>query len=126
MKLHPLIAAAALLPILPSVGALAAPKCTPIYFARGAWSTTVRGVAQSMDTPDSGACYTLTTGKGQAATLTILTTLPSDDTAFTIPGVVDNRDKYSFTTDAKTYQILVYRTFAREPNQPFAMQVMVK
>ena len=87
---------------------------------------TVRGIAQSMDTPDSGSCYTLTTANGQTATLTIITTSPNDDTAFTIPGVVDNQQNYSFKTEAKTYTIAVYLTFARQPDRPFTMRVTVK
>jgi hypothetical protein len=123
---HILIAATALLPVLTSPSALAAQKCIPIHFAPGAWSATVRGIAQSMDTPDSGSCYTLTTAKGQTATLTIITTSPNDDTAFTIPGVVDNQQNYSFKTEAKSYTIGVYLTFARQPDRPFTMRVTVK
>ncbi|MGA8756775.1 MAG: hypothetical protein WB611_10640 [Stellaceae bacterium] len=126
MTAHILIAATALLPVLTSPAALAAQKCIPIHFARGAWSATVRGIAQSMDTPDSGSCYTLTTAKGETATLTIITTSPDDDTAFTIPGVVDNQQNYSFKTEAKTYTIAVYLTFARQPDRPFTMRVTVK
>ena len=67
----------------------------------------------------------MTTQRGQTATLAIQTHGPNDDTAFTIPDVVDNQDKYTFKTEAKTYQILVYLTFARQPPRPFSMQVTV-
>ena len=123
---HILIAATALLLLLTSPAANAAQKCTPIHFARGAWSATVRGIAQSMDTPNSGSCYSLTTAEGQTATVTIITTSPNDDTAFTIPGVVDNQQNYRFKTEAKTYTIGVSLTFARQPDRPFTMRVTVK
>ncbi len=41
------------------------------------------------------------------------------------PGVIDNQDRYNFRTEAKAYKVLVYRTFAREPDIPFAMRVTV-
>jgi hypothetical protein len=46
--------------------------------------------------------------------------------AFNIEGLVDNRDSYTFKTEAKTYKIEVDRTFARRPDRPFTMQVSVK
>jgi hypothetical protein len=70
--------------------------------------------------------FTLTTGSGQTATLAIQTRGPDDDTAFTIPDVVDNQDHYTFRTEAKTYQIWVYHTFRRSPDLPFTMRVMVR
>jgi hypothetical protein len=67
----------------------------------------------------------LTTRRGQTAALTIVKRSSRDDTAFTILDVIDNRDIYTFTTDARTYKILVYLTFARQPDRPFTMQVSV-
>lgn len=118
--------AAALLPLCASPVARAQQNCTPIHFARGQSSAIVRGVAQSMDTPSSGSCYTLTTRRGQTATIVIVKKSLNDDTAFTIPDVIDNQDKYTFKTTAKTYTIGVYRIFAREPDKPFTMRVTVK
>lgn len=99
--------------------------CTPIHFAPGTSSATIRGVATSMDEGAHSACYTLTTRRGQTAKLRMVHG-PKDDVAFTIVGVVDDRDSYSFKTDAKTYTIGVFRTFAREPDEPFIMLVSVK
>ena len=101
--------------------------CTPIQFAHGASSATVNGIAQSGGDSDAPikACYTLATGKGQTATLKLVHG-PKDDVAFTIHDVVDSHDEYTFKTDAKTYTIDVFRTFAREPDEPFTMQVSVK
>jgi hypothetical protein len=102
-------------------------QCTPIHFALGdialdASTATFRGTARS-DPPF--ACYTLTTGPRQTATVGILQR-SKGDIAFNIEGLVDSRDSYTFKTEAKTYKIDVYRTFARRPDQPFTMQVSVK
>ncbi len=119
------ILAGILLTLFVSNVAHAQDNCTPIRFAPGASSATVRGIARSMDTP-SYTCYTLTTNPGQTATLSIVKQSSKDDTAFTIIDVVDNQDKYTFKTEAKTYKIGVYLTFARQPDRPFTMQVSVK
>ena len=79
-----------------------------------------------MDEGKSSACYTLTTRAGQTASLTILKRSRNDDTAFTIQDVVDNQDKYTFKTEAKTYVIGVGLTFARQPDRGFTMNVSVK
>ncbi len=42
------------------------------------------------------------------------------------PDVVDDRDKYTFKTEAKTYKIMVFLTFARQSGRPFSMQVSVR
>jgi hypothetical protein len=97
-------------------------QCTPIRFALGASTATLHGTARS-DPPF--ACYTLATGPLKTATIRIVQGSKSD-IAFNIEGLVDNRHSYTFKTEAKTYKIEVYRTFARRPDQPFTMQVSVK
>ena len=79
-----------------------------------------------MDEGSSSACYTLATRAGQTARITIVKKARNDDTAFTITDVVDNQDDYAFKTQAKTYTIAVYLTFARQQSRPFTMQVSVK
>jgi hypothetical protein len=96
--------------------------CTPVQFAHGAYSATVKGTARSDEHFD---CFTLATGKGQTATLKLIEG-PKDDAAFTVDGLVDDRDSYTFKTEAKTYTISVFRTFAREPDEPFTLQVSVR
>ena len=98
------------------------PQCAPIRFALGASTATLRGTARS-DPPF--ACYTLATGPRKTTTIRILQGAKSD-MAFNIEGLVENRDSYTFQTEAKTYKIDVYRTFARRPDRPFTMQVSVK
>jgi hypothetical protein len=105
-----------------TVAAHAQQQCTPIRFALGASTATLHGTARS-DPPF--ACYTLATGPLKTATIRIVQGSKSD-IAFNIEGLVDNRDSYTFKTEAKTYKIEVYRTFASRPDQPFTMQVSVK
>jgi hypothetical protein len=111
--------------LIPAV-ADAQENCTPIRFAPGTSSATVRGIARSGDEGNKIACYTLATARGQTATLSIQVRGPKDDTAFTIAGVVDDQNKYTFKTEAKTYEISVYLTFARQADRPFAMDVSVR
>ena len=122
MNRDSIIATTLLLLLLASPVARAQQNCTPIQFPPGKTATTVKGTARN-DPPF--ACYTLTTRADQTASINIVSQSPKDDTAFNIEGLVDNRDKYSFKTQARTYRIDVYLTFARQPPRPFSMQVMV-
>jgi hypothetical protein len=96
-------------------------NCTPIHFATGQSSATVRGSVGSSDEPIP--CYTLATGKGQTATFKFTKT--NGNMAFSIYGLVDDRDSYSFTAEAKTYKFIVFQTLRSTP-APFALMVSVK
>lgn len=98
-----------------------ADNCTAIQFQRGTSGATVAGTAYA----ESMTCFTLEVGAGQTATVKIVES-GGEDTAFNIAGVVDNQADYSFRTAAGTYQIDVYRTFAREAPVPFKMSVEVR
>jgi len=95
-------------------------NCAPIRFARGQSSAIVRGLVGS-DEPFP--CYTLATGKGQTATFKFTKT--NGNMAFSIYGLVDDRDSYSFKTEAKTYKFIVFQTL-RAPPDPYALMVLVK
>jgi hypothetical protein len=95
-------------------------NCTPIHFARGQSSTTLTGTAGS-DEPFP--CYTLTTDPNQTAHLKFTKT--DGNMAFTIDGLVDDRDDFSFRTDAKTYKFIVFQTLKALP-WPYALTVSVK
>jgi hypothetical protein len=84
--------------LLTAYTAHAQQNCTPIHFAPGTSSATIKGTASSMDEGASSACYTLTTRAGQTARLTLVKSSRNDDTAFTITDVVDNQDDYTFKT----------------------------
>ena len=92
----------------------------PIHFARGQSFATVRGAVGS-DEPFP--CYTLDTGKGQTATLKFTKT--NGNMAFSIYGLVDDRDSYSFKTEAKTYKFVVFQNMRATPD-PFALMVSVR
>jgi len=75
--------------------------CKVIQFKTGASSAIVSG---SVD-PDATACFRFSTRKGQIVRVAITST--DRNTMFSIPGVVDARDKYEFKTQKKTYEIVV-------------------
>jgi hypothetical protein len=114
------ILAATLLPGVSAALAQEPTNCMAIHFATGRSSATVRGSVGSTDEPFP--CYTLATGKGQTATLKFTKT--NGNMAFTIYGLVDDQDGYSFKTEAKTYKFIVFQTLRSTPD-PFALQVSV-
>ena len=95
-------------------------NCTPIHFVRGQSSATVKGVVGS-DEPFP--CYALVTGKGQTATFGFTKT--NGNMAFSIYGLVDDRDSYSFKTEANTYKFIVVQNMRALP-EPFALMISVK
>jgi hypothetical protein len=94
-------------------------NCTPIHFARGTSSISLSGRVGS-DEPFP--CYTLATGRGQTATLKFTRT--NGNMAFSIYDVVDDRDAYTFKTEAKTYKFTVFQTLRSTPD-PFTLLVSV-
>ena len=64
-----MITATLLLPLCVSAGAEAQQNCTPIKFGQGQSSAIVKGIARN---ENPFACYTLTTGRGRTATVSIL------------------------------------------------------
>ena len=96
------------------------PNCTPIQFARGQSSATLNG---SVGSDEPFPCYTLATSKGQKATIKFIRT--NGNMAFSIYGLVDDRDSYSFKTEEKTYKLVVFHTLRALPS-PFALMVSVK
>ncbi|WP_158933197.1 hypothetical protein [Acidisphaera sp. S103] len=106
--------------ILLASPAFADEPCTPIHFARGATFAVVSGTA---GTDGPSPCYTLQTGKGQIATLKFTKT--DGNMAFTIEGLVDDRDDYTFKTEAKTYTFGVFPTLRSNPT-PFSLRVEVR
>lgn len=95
-----------------------AQRCEPIRFQRGHDSGTVRGVAP----PDDVVCYELATGAGQKANVKVT----GQNVMFSIDGVIDGQDKYSFTTEKKTYRILVGQLMRAVSGAPFSLAVSVK
>jgi hypothetical protein len=80
-------------------------KCTPVHFAAGKSFATITGSVGS-DAPFP--CFTLATGKGQKATFTFTKT--NGNMAFSIYGVVDDQESYSFKTEARSYKFMMFQT----------------
>lgn len=105
------------LPMLITTSAYAQ-SCEPIQFDRGAYSGTVEGVAP----PDGTLCYTVATGAGQRAKVAVA----GRNVMFSIAGVVDAQDAYHFTTEQKTYRILVGQLMRSVTEEPFTLTVSVR
>lgn len=102
-----------------SVAAAAqAENCEHIRFQSGAYSQTVHGIAP----PDDVICYEITTRAGQTADITVT----GNNVIFSIGGVIDAQDSYSFTTEKRTYQIFVGQLMRSVTNQPFELMVSIK
>ena len=80
-------------------------------------------MVQSASSDEPLLCYTLAAAKGQTATLKFTKT--NGNMAFSIYGLVDDRDNYSFRTEAKTYKFIVFQTL-RAPPRPFSLMVSLK
>jgi hypothetical protein len=92
--------------------------CETIRFQRGESSGSVHGVAP----PDDVVCYQMTTGAGQTATLEI----QGRNVMFSIDGVVDGQDRYSFTTEKKTYRVHVGQLMRAVQGEPFTLSVSIE
>lgn len=93
--------------------------CTPIKFAAGHSRTIIHGMAPAGDV----TCYSIATGAGEQATLKIL---KGANTVFSIDGVIDAQDSYSFKTEKKTYHILVGQLMRSDTPEAFDLDVAVK
>jgi len=99
--------------------ARAADACKPIRFEPGHNSMTLRGSAPANDV----VCYEMKTGPGQTATLKVVS---GDNTIFSIDGMVDAQDSYSFKTEKRTYRVHVGQLMRAEAPEAFAIDVSVK
>lgn len=79
-------------------------SCRPIQFQKGASSADIRGEAS----PDGASCLQFGTGANQAVLLSVKS--PHDQVAFSIRGLVDDRQQYSFTSEKKTYEVLLFQS----------------
>ena len=93
--------------------------CKPIHFAAGERSTTVKGSAPA----EGVVCYSIGTGADQTATLKVTS---GDNTVFTIDGLVDAQDSYTFKTERKTYKVLVGQLMRSASAEKFSLDVVVK
>lgn len=95
-----------------------AENCGSIRFKQGESSHTIQGIAPI----DEGVCYKFTARAGQTADIAIT----GNNVIFSIEGVTDVQDKYSFTTDKKTYQIFVWQLMRASTSQHFSLSISIK
>ncbi|MEM9104240.1 MAG: hypothetical protein AAGC96_01185 [Pseudomonadota bacterium] len=101
-----------------ATGLHAQENCKPVRFAAGASSAEVNGDAP----PEDVLCFSLETGNGQTATVRVTR---GNNIVFSILGVVDAQDSFIFTTEAKTYEIIVGQLMRSVTDQPFTLQISV-
>lgn len=100
------------------VTAIQAENCEIIHLQSEENTYTVQGIAPH----DDFICYEITAGTGQMAAIEIT----GKNAIFSIIGVVDAQDKYSFVTDKETYKILVGQLMRSITNQPFMLVVSIR
>ncbi|MBY6005913.1 hypothetical protein KUV62_18480 [Salipiger bermudensis] len=100
-------------------GSATAQSCPEIRFARGASSGEVSGRV----TDNAPLCFVFGTGAGQTARLQLL---GSDNTCFTIPGVTDCQQDFSFRTSAGTYRVNVFQLFRAPAYEQFALRLSIR
>ena len=120
MKTPRLLAVASLAAscLLIVAGPAQAQSCQPIQFERGNYSGTVSGTAP----PEDVVCYEVSTGAAQKAEVSV----KGRNVVFFIVGVVDAQERYSFTTEKKTYRILVGQLMRSITDEPFSWTVSVR
>lgn len=102
-----------------AAGTAAAQSCPEIRFAPGGSSGEVSGRV----TDNAPLCFVFGTGAGQTARLQLL---GSDNTCFTIPGVTDCQDDFSFRTSAGTYRVNVFQLFRAPAYEQFTLRLSIR
>lgn len=95
-------------------------SCKAIHFKTGSFSATVQG---SVD-PNDVRCYSIATARGQTADLAIQS--KNSNTIFSIDGLVDAQDRYRFTTEKKTYKILVGQLMKAAEKDQFTLTITIR
>ena len=106
----------ALLPL----AAAADPPCKTISFESGAGSTEIQGEA-----PAEGVqCLRFGASKGQTVRISVKS--PRKQVVFTIDGLVDNQEKYHFTSAQKTYDLLLHQTLNAAAPVGYVLTLSIK
>jgi len=96
-----------------------AQDCTEIRFSQGSSS----GVVKDKIGFNEYHCYRFGSGAGQTARLKLSA---GPYACFTIRDVVDCRDEYAFTTQARTYEIIVSTFDRRAAYGPYSLQLSIR
>ena len=95
-------------------------NCKPIHFPPDRTSTVIKGTTAPTDS-DEVTCYTFVAGAGQTAILTV-----SKNMAMSIIDVADDRDNFSFKTEAKTYTVNVFEDSRSATRDPFTLTISIQ
>lgn len=95
-----------------------AQSCSEIRFSPGTSSGEVSGEVSS----ERPACFLFGSGAGQTARLRLS---GSENTCFTLPGVVDCRDDFSFRTERRTYQVNVFQLFEAPGTEAYSLRLSI-
>ena len=82
--------------------------------------TEIRGAAPS----EGVQCLRFSTAKGQ--TVRIAVKSPKNQVAFTLDGMVDNREKFQFTSEKRTYDVLLHQTSSAAKPVDYALTLSIK
>ena len=113
--LRVILAVIALLWAIPA----AAQGCAEIKFARGAVSGDVSGRVGD----GAPMCFTFGSGSGQTARLQLF---GSDNTCFTVAGVIDCQADYSFVTRRQTYRVDVFQLMRSAGTERFTLRLTIR
>jgi hypothetical protein len=94
----------------------AAADCDTVDFRSGATSVTLEGNAPA----DGVACIDLPAEAGQAISLRLA---GEDDILFSIEGVVDGQNTYSFMAESRSYNIVVFQLTRAAQAEPFSLAI---
>ena len=100
--------------------AAADPPCKTISLSPGAFSTEIQGAAPS----EGVQCLRFSTTKGQTVRLAVKS--PKNQVAFTLDGMVDNREKFQFTSEKRTYDVLLHQTSSAAKPVDYALTLSIK
>lgn len=94
--------------------------CRTIQFQAGASSITISG---SVD-PDATQCFHFSTRQGQNVRVAI--TSKDQNTVFSILGLVDARDQYTFKSQKQTYEIVVGQLMRSATADTYQLMLSIK
>lgn len=125
IRLRSIIRGAAFVPVVLLSVAVVSPaagasECQPISLQPGAISTSIRGIVQ----PDELQCFRFTSGKGQTVHANV--TSKSGNVALTIVGVADNRERIEFTSEKKTYELVVHQTLRSSSPDEYTLSLAIQ
>ncbi len=98
----------------------ASSHCEAVQFKTGSFSATVQGDVD----PEGVRCYSIATAKGQTADLSVKS--KHNNTIFSIEGLADGRDQYTFTTEKKTYKIFVGQLMKAVEKDHFTLTITIR